>query len=264
MVNIIPLYSSSSGNVFYIETNRTNILIDAGVTYKAINDGLKQKGKSINDISAIIITHEHIDHIKALPLFCRKHENIPIYACGKTADYIKDMLDERNIISNVRKVFYGQPFKIKDIDIVPFETSHDALMPCGYRIIVNGKTITYATDLGYVSNEVYDNLQNSDYTILESNYDNTLLDFGKYPYNLKRRIKSPTGHLSNDDCANTICKLANAGNTNFILAHMSENNNNIDIVKNTLESTLLTNGIDPNSLNISYATKTLCDEEFYL
>lgn len=264
MVNLVPLYSSSSGNVFYIETNKTNILIDAGVTYKAINDGLKQKGKSVDDISAIIITHEHIDHIKALPLFCRKHENIPIYACGKTADYIKDMLDERNIISNIRKVFYGQPFKIKDIDILPFETSHDALMPCGYRINVNGKIITYATDLGYISNEVYDNLQNSNYTILESNYDNTLLDFGKYPYNLKRRIKSSTGHLSNDDCANAICRLAKSGNNNFILAHMSENNNNLDIVKNTLESTLITNGIDPNSLNISYATKNLCDEEFYL
>lgn len=264
MVSILPLYSSSSGNVFYIETNKTNILIDAGVTYKAINDGLKQKGKSIDDISAIIITHEHIDHIKALPLFCRKHENIPIYACGKTADYIKDMLDERNIPSNVRKVYYGQPFKIKDIDVLPFETSHDALMPCGFRINVDGKTIAYATDLGYVSSEVYDNLLNSDYTILESNYDNTLLDFGKYPYNLKRRIKSATGHLSNDDCANTICKLAMGGNNNFILAHMSENNNNIDIVKNTLESTLLENGIDPLSLNISYATKSLCDEEFYL
>jgi len=264
MVNILPLYSSSSGNVFYIEANKTNILIDAGVTYKAINDGLKQKGKSIEDISAIIITHEHIDHIKALPLFCRKHENVPIYACGKTADYIKEMLDERNIASNVRKVFYGQPFKIKDIDILPFETSHDALMPCGYKIKADSKTITYATDLGYVSNEVYDNLLESDYTIIESNYDNALLEFGKYPYNIKRRIKGTTGHLSNDDCASTICKLAKSGNTNFILAHMSENNNTLDIVKNTLESTLLTNGIDPLSLNISYATKSLCNEEFYL
>lgn len=264
MVNILPLYSSSSGNVFYIETNKTNILIDAGVTYKAINDGLKEKGKSISDISAIIITHEHIDHIKALPLFCRKHENIPIYACGKTADYIKEMLDERNITSNVRKVYYGQPFKIKDIDIIPFETSHDALMPCGYRICAEEKIISYATDLGYVSNEVYDNLKNSDYTILESNYDNTLLEFGNYPYNTKRRIKGTTGHLSNDDCANTICKLAMSGNSNFILAHMSENNNNIEMVKNTLESALNANGIDPLSLNIAYATKTLCDEEFYL
>ena len=264
MANIFPLYSSSSGNVFYIESKKTNILIDAGVTYKAINDGLKQKDKSINDISAIIITHEHIDHIKALPLFCRKHENIPIYACGKTADYIKEMLEERNITSNVRKVFYGQPFKIKDIEILPFETSHDALMPCGYKINIDGKIITYATDLGYVSNEVYDNLQNSDYTILESNYDNALLDFGKYPYSIKRRIKGTTGHLSNEDCANTICKLAKSGSTNFILAHMSENNNTLDIVKNTLESTLLSNGIDPLTLNISYATKSLCDEVLYL
>lgn len=264
MVNVLPLYSSSSGNAFCVESDKINILIDVGVTYKALNDALKQKGKSINDISGVVITHEHIDHIKALPLLCRKHENLPIYACGKTADYLKEMLDERNILSNIRKVFYGQPFKIKDICVTPFETSHDAVMPCGYRLFVEDKIISYATDLGYVSNEVYENLQNSDCVVLESNYDATLLDFGKYPYNLKRRIKGPTGHLSNDDCASTLVKLAREGNSNFILAHMSENNNNYDILKNTIDSTLLNNGIDPLSLNITYATKSLNEEVFSL
>lgn len=260
MVNVIPLYSSSSGNAFFIESSKTNILIDVGVTYKALCEGLKKYEKSLNDVAGIIITHEHIDHIKALPLLCRKNENIPIYACGKTADYLKEFLDDRNISSNIRKVYYGQPFKIKNIEITPFETSHDALMPCGYRIIVEDKIISYATDLGYVSNEVFNNLQNSDCVVLESNYDTTLLDFGSYPFNLKRRIKGPTGHLSNDDCALTVSKLAQSGNTNFILAHMSENNNNYDILKNTIDTTLLNNGINPQELNITYATKTLNEE----
>lgn len=264
MIHIYPLYSSSSGNVFLVENSKTTILIDAGVTYKAINDGLKQKGKKIEEIMAVFITHEHIDHIKALPLFCRKHPSIPIYACGKTADYIQEMLDERNILANIHKLYYEHSLKIKNMEIVPFETSHDALMPCGYKIATEGKTISYATDLGYVSNEVYSNLQNSDYVILESNYDTTLLDFGKYPFPLKRRIKSPTGHLSNEDCANTIAKLAKSGNTNFILAHMSENNNNLEIAKNTLTSVLSNYQIDPSTLNISYATKTLCQEVFSL
>lgn len=264
MVNVIPLYSSSSGNAFYIESDKTNILIDVGVTYKALNDALVAKGKSIKDVSAVLITHEHVDHIKALPLLCRKNENIPIYACGKTADYIKEMLDERNILSNVRKIFYGQPFKIKNISAIAFETSHDAIMPCGYRLNIEGKIISYATDLGYVSNEVYEHLENSHCIVLESNYDPTLLDFGKYPFNLKRRIKGPTGHLSNYDCASTISKLAMSDNTNFILAHMSEKNNNLDILKNTIESTLLQNGINPVDLNITYATKTLNEEVFSL
>lgn len=264
MASIFPLYSSSSGNTFLLENDNSNILIDVGVTFKAINEGLKSKNKTIDDVDAVIITHEHIDHIKALPLICRKRPNIPVYACGRTADYLKETLDEKNIPSNIRKVYYNEPFNIKSFNITPFEISHDAIMPCGYNIKINNKKIAYATDLGYVSEDVYLNLKQSDYIILESNYDSTLLDFGKYPYNLKRRIKSPTGHLSNEDCANTIARLAKDGTSNFILAHMSQNNNSIELAKNTLDSILNYNGIDTSLLNISYATKDLCDEVYKL
>ena len=126
MINIHPLYSSSSGNMFHIGSEKTDILIDAGVNYKAINDALVGIDKKVDDISAVLITHEHTDHIKGLTLLCRKHK-IPIFACGKTADYIKEMLDEKNITSDIYKISYGQPFKIHDFDITAFETSHDAL-----------------------------------------------------------------------------------------------------------------------------------------
>lgn len=265
MVNVYPLYSSSSGNVFLLENSKNSILIDAGVTFKALNDGLKQKGKSLDMICAIIITHEHVDHIKSLPLFCRKYPNIPVYACGKTADYIKEMLEERNILANIRKVYYDEPFNIKDFNIVPFEIPHDALMPCGFNIHTEGKNIAYATDLGHVSNDVFEKLKFNDFVVLESNYDSTLLEFGKYPYGTKRRIKGPNGHLSNDDCALTIAKLVNCGcNPNFILAHMSQNNNTIEIAANTINATLLASGIDCNNVNISYATKSLNEEVFCL
>lgn len=207
MINIHPLYSSSSGNMFHIETNKSNILIDAGVSYKAINEGLKSIDKDIHDIDAVLITHEHIDHIKGLPLLCRKND-IPIYACGKTAELIEQELNEKNIKNNVFKLNYGQVYKVKDIDLSPFETSHDAVMPCGYRIKSNNKTLSFATDLGYVSDEVFENLSAADFVILESNYDTTLLDFGKYPYPTKRRIKGNLGHLSNDDSAFTISRLS--------------------------------------------------------
>ena len=109
---------------------------------------------------------------------------------------------------------------------------------------------------------MYEKLSKTNYTILESNYDTTMLEFGKYPFQIKKRIKGITGHLSNDDCGQAIAKLASNGHTRFLIAHMSQNNNNIDIAKQTLDSILLQNGIDPNNLEINFATKTLTNEEY--
>lgn len=261
MLNIHPLYSSSSGNMFHIESDKTNILIDVGVSYKAINEGLKSIDKDISDISAVLITHEHIDHIKGLALLCRKN-NIPIYASGKTAPYLKELLKEKNIPADTVKVNYGQPFKIKDIEITAFETSHDAICPCGYNIITKNESLTYATDLGYVSDEVFEYLKNSNYIVLEANYDKTMLNFGKYPYPLKHRIKSNTGHLSNDDAAETISKLVKFGKSNFLFAHLSQNNNTPEILLNTLETELLKNDISPSDIHLDVASKSLSCEVY--
>ncbi len=260
MINVYPLYSSSSGNMFYINTDDANILVDTGVCYKSITKGLNDINVDISKLDAVLITHEHSDHIKGLPLLCRKND-IPIYACGKTADYIKDLLDEKNISADIVKTYYGQPFKIKSTEITPFETSHDALMPCAYNISSGNNTISYATDLGYVSDEVYDYLKVSDFAVIESNYDHTLLDFGKYPYNLKRRIKSNLGHLSNDDTFFLIEKLyTTLGRNNFLLAHLSENNNTPDIALDTMYSNLKLRGISQDDVNISVASKELSTE----
>ena len=261
MFTVHPLYSSSSGNMFHIASSSTNILIDVGVSYKAVTEGLKSIGLSINDIDAIFITHEHSDHIKGLPLLCRKN-NIPIYACFSTANYIKEDLNSKNIESTIIALNYNIPIRIKDIEITPFETSHDAIMPCGYLIKDETSTITFATDLGYVSPTVYDSLSKSDYTILESNYDKAMLEFGKYPYTVKQRIKSIHGHLSNDDSGQAIAKLVNEGHSRFLMAHMSENNNNLEIAKQTIESILTQNGIDLNAVEINFATKSLSNEGY--
>lgn len=261
MMKLHPLYSSSSGNMFHLESRKTNILIDIGVSYKAINEGLKSIDKQISDISAILITHEHVDHIKGLPLLCRKNK-IPIYTCKKTAEYLSNMLQEENIPADIYGLDYGQSVNIKNIEITPFETSHDAVMPCGYRIVSEGSTLSYATDLGYVSNEVYDNLRFSDYVVLESNYDKSMLDYGKYPFPLKRRIKSATGHLSNEETADTLYKLSRDGQTKFLLAHLSENNNNPNIAKDTIFDTLSHNEIDTSMLDIDFASKFLSNEVY--
>ena len=265
MPSIHPLYSSSSGNMFHFGTDKTDILIDVGVSYKAINDGLHLIDKCISNISGVLITHEHIDHIKVLSLLCRKNPNIPIYACNKTAEYLSELLKEKNIPANIVKLNYGQPFKIIDLEITPFETSHDALSPCGYCIKNKDVKLTYATDLGYVSNEVFEYLNYADHIILESNYDKTMLDFGKYPYNLKYRIKSNTGHLSNSDCANAVTKLILNGKSDFLFAHLSENNNNEIILMDTLTSLLKSNGInDLANIHLNVASKNLSGEVYNL
>lgn len=261
-MNVHPLYSSSSGNLFHVETPESNILIDAGVSYKAINTGLASIEKDISNISAVIVTHEHSDHINGIPQLCKKN-NIPIFACGQTAKYLQELLNEKNIKNDIYEITYNKPFKINDMEITPFETSHDAIMPCGYRIKNNGSVLTYSTDLGFVSENVLENLKNSDYIILEANYDETMLDFGKYPYYLKRRIKSNIGHLSNVDCANTIVSLKKSGNNSkFILAHMSENNNNLALAKSTIESIITESGINLNEIELNFASKNLSNEVY--
>ena len=263
MINVYPLYSSSSGNMFNIETPNANILIDIGVSYKKIICGLEAINKSINDISAILITHEHIDHIKGLEVLC-KNNNIPIYACGKTSDYLYDLLSNSDIKADINKINYNKPFKINDTEITAFQTSHDAVMPCGYNIKCMDKSVTYATDLGFVSDEVIEYLKLSDLAILEANYDKTMLDFGKYPYNLKLRIKSKLGHLSNEDAANTIATLSKFGVNNYILAHLSENNNNEALARSSIEEILKQKDNFNNDINLSFASKNLSSEVYSL
>ena len=263
MLKVHPLYSSSSGNMFHIETDKANILIDIGVSYKAINFEFKNINKDIKDINAIFITHEHVDHIKGLPLLCRKN-NIPIYACGKTADYLNEMLEEQNIDNKIIKIDYEQKIKVFDIELTPFETSHDALSPCGYDIYSNGKHISYATDLGFISDDIEEHMKFSDLVVVEANYDKTLLEFGPYPFNTKRRIAGVKGHLSNEDTASLISKLSHFNCSNYIISHISENNNTLDMLNQTLDCTLKQNNIERDSLNINFASKTLSSEEYVI
>lgn len=259
-----PLYSSSSGNMTHIACYNTNILIDVGVSYKAIKEGLASIDLTLDDIDAILITHEHTDHIKGLPILCKKN-NIPIFTCKKTAEHIKEELKNKNIVyNNINSIEYNQPFNIKDIQISAFETSHDAIMPCGFKLENASSCITFATDLGYISNDVFNNLNCSNYTILESNYDETMIDFGKYPFPVKQRIKSNIGHLSNDVCGQTIARLAQNGHTRFLLAHLSENNNSQEIARQTIESILKQNSIDISTIEINFASKTLSNEEYII
>ena len=262
-MNIYPLYSSSKGNMFLIESNNTSILIDVGVTYKNICNALDGINKKISDISAVLITHEHSDHIKGLPQLCKNNPDLNIFATEKTKLYLQEMLCEKNILANIHGLQYNDKFNIGDLNITVIETSHDAVMPCAYNIKDEKNTVTFATDLGYISDDMQKYLNSSNCNILESNFDKIMLEYGPYPSTVKSRIRGDHGHLSNEDTARAIfCALLNNPTSKFILSHLSENNNTEALAKDTIFTYLKENNIE--NPDISFATQDLSFERYEL
>ncbi len=236
MFKFCNLYSGSSGNCSLVETENTKILVDAGVTSKKIREGLETIGKSINQIDAVIITHEHSDHVKGLQVLC-KNNNIPIYANSHTFSMMKQVIPEEQ-----KKYFNtNEYFEIKDLRIYPFSIPHDAADPCGFSIYHDKNKISIATDIGHMENKIIDNLAGSDYILLESNYEPNMLKCSRYPYQLKKRILGENGHLSNEDAANTISTLVKLGVSNFSLGHLSEENNLPELAYQTVMEEIMRN-----------------------
>lgn len=175
--------------MFLIEQDNTSILIDVGVTYKNIVKALNGINKEIAKIDAVLITHEHIDHIRGLSILLKNVPNIKIYATIKTKEYLENMLNEKGILADITGLNYGDTFKIGALNITVIETSHDAVMPCGYNITNGVSSITFATDLGYVSDNMQKFLNISNCNVLESNFDKIMLDYGPYPASVKNRIR---------------------------------------------------------------------------
>lgn len=230
-MQVSVLASGSKGNATYIEIDGIRILIDAGISATRIKKNLRQIGVGMEDLNAILLTHEHIDHIRALPTLC-KHYHIPLYSRAETFNAMPFRSEiEATLLHTISKYF-----SLGSISIEAFNTSHDAAAPVGYRLQGRKNTCTLATDLGFVSTAVQSAL-NSDILVLESNYDPELLHQNrKYPPFLKARIRSKKGHLSNLDAAWAISRLQNV--YHIILAHMSAENNLCSIAQKTIFSIL--------------------------
>ncbi len=222
MSRFCALYSGSSGNSSYLKGGSTGLLIDAGVSCKAILAALQERQIASEEIQGILITHEHIDHIRGLKVLTKKLK-VPIYSSGVVLDY----LTQRDLIEkNTCLVPLEAETQIGELLIHTFSTPHDSLDSVGFRIqLPDGRTVGYATDLGHVTEEVDRQLTGCDLVMLEANYDTSMLENGRYPYYLKRRIKAPNGHLSNDDCAAQTVKLVRNGTTRLVLGHLSKENN---------------------------------------
>lgn len=255
MIKFCNLFSGSSGNCTFFSSSNTNILIDVGVSCQKTLKALQEIHMDIADINAIIITHEHIDHTRGLSTIAKKYA-IPVYASNKTWE----KLDCFKVPEVFREVFItNEKFILGDLNIYPFSIPHDAVDPCGFSITAENKKVTVATDLGYVDDVLLEKMECSDILLLESNYDIETLKCSNYPFDLKKRISGQYGHLSNDMAGKAITHLCKRGVNNFILGHLSKENNFPELAYQTVLNELKCNDIPLNSFNLSIANRDKID-----
>lgn len=224
---IVTLYSGSKGNCTFVSSKDASILIDAGKSARALCTALTEIGSDIENIDAIFITHEHSDHVSALEALSKKHR-IPIHITSESAKKL-DSIQAPQLHANLVRhdILFSET--VGNMHISSFRTPHDSLMSVGYRIeITDGSSkhlLGVATDIGHVSENVFEGLCGCEAVVLEANHDLTMLNDGIYPEYLKARIRSSRGHLSNSDSAQLASRLKENGTRGFILAHLSDENN---------------------------------------
>ena len=253
MLKFRSLYSGSTGNSLYVESENTKILVDSGVSMKKLTSALTSNDVKLEDIDAILVTHEHSDHVQSLGMISSKY-NIPVFANEKTWDA---MPKQRDKISDTNQKFFVsyEKFEVGDLIIDPFSIPHDAADPCGFNIINNKDKISIATDIGHMTKEIVDKLDGSSFVLLESNYDPEILKSGKYPYYLKTRILGPNGHLPNEMAGKTIAYLLKGSLKQVMLGHLSKENNFPELAYQTVIEKLIQSNFDENSIRISVASR---------
>lgn len=232
------LASGSKGNAAYIRIGTTQILIDAGISCRRIEQGLNRFHCSLGDIDALFITHEHTDHVRGVPILL-KRTHMPVYT---TLETWKAMGNTAVAYAN-RFCRLPRKLHLGDMEIAPFATSHDAVRSVGYAVTGRDIKVTLATDLGYVSDDVREACAWSDYLILEANHDEDMLRYGSYPYALKQRILSRFGHLSNEASAQFLTEIPHHQPMKVLLAHRSEHNNSPACTIQTMRRVLTGKGI---------------------
>ena len=222
MARIYPLFSSSKGNSTFIGEPGGGILIDAGVAFKKLISALADSGLSLASIKGIFITHSHSDHVKGLKMLTKK-TGLPVFGQRET---LEELISGEMIAPACEVYELDSPAAAADMEISCFDTPHDTVRSCGYRVKTSdGRVCAVCTDLGYVTDTVRENLNGCNLVLLESNYDEKMLASGPYPYYLKERIRSKRGHLSNTDCSMQSAELIRQGTTHIILGHLSQEYN---------------------------------------
>lgn len=247
-MKVSVLATGSKGNTSYIETKKTKILVDIGMTTHYIEQKLKKMNINPEEIEGIILTHTHIDHINGLKVFTKKY-NTKVYLTEKMLSDINELftLENYQLITN--------DFSIKDLNISIIKTSHDVSDSNGYILESENKTISYITDTGYINRKYKEKLKNKNIYIMESNHDIKMLMEGKYPYHLKQRICGDYGHLSNDASASYLSEFIGDDTKKIILIHLSHENNTSSLALNSLKNKLKEKNMLFDNIEISSQTE---------
>ncbi|MGO3732478.1 MAG: MBL fold metallo-hydrolase [Vagococcus sp.] len=239
---ISVLASGSTGNSLYVETPQRRLLVDAGLSGKKITSLLAEIGRKPDDLDAILVTHEHHDHIHGVGVLARKYD-LDVYANEKTWEAMESKLgkirfDQKNLFN------MGEVLTLGDIDIESFGVSHDAADPQFYQFHKDNKSFVMLTDTGYCSDRVRGIIKNADGYLMESNHDLSMLRMGRYPWSTKQRILSDKGHLSNEDGAMVATEVIGDKTKRIYLGHLSKENNLKELAHMTMKETLIKNDID--------------------
>lgn len=240
-MKLYTIASGSSGNCVCINDGDTCILVDAGITAKRIEAGLNAVGAGLPDLDAILVTHEHIDHVRGIEVIAKKHA-VPIYGTKET---LSEIAKSARNADEIQKMFHyiepGEVFGINDVEVNTFSISHDAGNPIGYTFVSHGHKIGMATDLGCYNEQIIEKLTGADILYLEANYDLNMLMAGGYPYRLKLRIAGEHGHLSNDMSAELVVRLLHERLKHVVIAHMSKENNYAELAYETIRQAVQQN-----------------------
>jgi len=244
MIKFCSLFSGSSGNCIFIGTDKAKILIDSGLSGSTVANALQEIGEDASKLNAIFVTHEHSDHVQSVGILSRRYD-IPIYANSGTWCAMERRLGK--IKEENKKILYkcdNQPCaEIGDILVQCYEIPHDAADPVAYTFNIGCRKISVATDIGHITDTIRNNIKGSDLMLVESNHDISMLETGRYPWDLKQRILGDNGHLSNEMAASLVTEMALNGTSRIFLGHLSGENNFPELAYETSRSMLTENDI---------------------
>ena len=244
------LASGSNGNCYYIRCGRTGVLVDIGITAKRVEASLREIGADPAGIRAVLITHEHSDHVQGVGVWARRYR-VPILASERTLQSLVGMSSTGQIPPELLyPIQAGRRYFAEDVTIEPFAPFHDAADPLGFSLTDGEKRVTIMTDTGMVSEQMLDFLKRSDLAVLESNYDVRMLMTGPYPPPLKKRIHSNVGHLSNIDCGQILKTILQIRPDLIVyLGHLSQENNTPELAYRTVRD-IVAEAIPPERVDI--------------
>ena len=233
-MRFVSIASGSSGNCTYIGSDHTHILVDAGISCKKIETSLHEIGVKASELNGIFITHEHTDHIQGIRVLCKKY-GIPIYASMETIIKMYHLDKKKEVEHSLyQQITAEQIVPIGDLEVHPFSISHDAANPLAYRVNKGEKSVAVVTDLGCYDEHIVNKLQGLHALLLEANHDISMLEFGSYPYHLKRRVLGDSGHLSNEMAGKLLSEIINPNLQSVMLGHLSKENNMEELAYETV------------------------------